>query len=238
MKIQLIRNATLIVDYADKRFLIDPFLGEKHRYPTFEGAHSDELNPTVELPMSIEEVIEDIDAVVVTHTHYDHWDEVAIEVLPKNLPILALSESIATEIREQSFTDVRITTGGAFEGIDITRTTGRHGHGEIAVKAGEVWGIVLRHRDESSLYIAGDTVYYEEVENILTTEKPDIMVLNAGGNQYLEGGPFVMDMDDLFSCHQTLPTAKIVSVHMEAINTAKLSRTELKQDIAEKQLTD
>jgi L-ascorbate metabolism protein UlaG (beta-lactamase superfamily) len=29
MNIQLIRNATLVVQYAEKKFLIDPFLAEK-----------------------------------------------------------------------------------------------------------------------------------------------------------------------------------------------------------------
>ena len=29
MKIQLIRNATMVVDYAGKKFLIDPMLAEK-----------------------------------------------------------------------------------------------------------------------------------------------------------------------------------------------------------------
>lgn len=33
MHVQLIRNATLRVEYAGKPFLIDPFLGEKGAYP-------------------------------------------------------------------------------------------------------------------------------------------------------------------------------------------------------------
>ena len=34
MNITHVRNATLIVEYADKKFLIDPMLGEKGSYPT------------------------------------------------------------------------------------------------------------------------------------------------------------------------------------------------------------
>lgn len=37
MKIQQIRNATLIIEYAGTRFLIDPLLAEKGAYPGFEG---------------------------------------------------------------------------------------------------------------------------------------------------------------------------------------------------------
>ncbi|MGL5379199.1 hypothetical protein [Clostridium sp.] len=35
MKIKQIRNATVIVTYARKKFLIDPMLAEKGAYPPF-----------------------------------------------------------------------------------------------------------------------------------------------------------------------------------------------------------
>jgi L-ascorbate metabolism protein UlaG (beta-lactamase superfamily) len=40
----------------------------------------------VELPFSRETII-DVDAVIVTHTHDDHWDEAAIAAIPKTLPV-------------------------------------------------------------------------------------------------------------------------------------------------------
>ncbi|MCY9191071.1 MBL fold metallo-hydrolase, partial [Bacillus mojavensis] len=35
MNIQQIRNATLVVEYAGEKFLIDPMLAEKGAYPPF-----------------------------------------------------------------------------------------------------------------------------------------------------------------------------------------------------------
>ncbi|MCY9191105.1 MBL fold metallo-hydrolase, partial [Bacillus mojavensis] len=35
MNIQQIRNSTLVVEYAGKKFLIDPMLAEKGAYPPF-----------------------------------------------------------------------------------------------------------------------------------------------------------------------------------------------------------
>ncbi|MDP8919683.1 MAG: MBL fold metallo-hydrolase, partial [Pseudomonadota bacterium] len=70
VQMQHIRNATTKIDYAGKTFLVDPFLAKKDTYPGFEGSFRSHLrNPTVELPMSVEDVMKDVDAVIVTHTH-------------------------------------------------------------------------------------------------------------------------------------------------------------------------
>ncbi|MFD0465906.1 MBL fold metallo-hydrolase [Microvirga aerilata] len=46
MKITQVRNATLIIEYAGKKILVDPMLAEKGAYPGFEGtANSDKRNP-------------------------------------------------------------------------------------------------------------------------------------------------------------------------------------------------
>lgn len=238
MKLQFIRQSTLILNYAGKKFLVDPFLAEKHRYPAIPGAHSNEANPTVNLPLSVEQIIKDIDAVVVTHTHIDHWDEVAINAIAKNTPILALSDSIAEEIKGQGFTDITVVTNNSFADIELIRTGGKHGHGELAKMLGEVWGLVFTHPKEKSIYITGDTVLTSEVEEVLLNTKPDVVVVAGGANQLLEGGPVVMDKDDIFKTNQILPTATIVSTHMEATNHAFLSRKELTDAIKEKNLTE
>jgi len=73
VQLQQIRNATVKITYADTTFLIDPMLSEKGTYPGFEGTYRSELrNPLVDLPMSEQEVLADVDAIIVTHTHLDH----------------------------------------------------------------------------------------------------------------------------------------------------------------------
>jgi L-ascorbate metabolism protein UlaG (beta-lactamase superfamily) len=75
MKITQVRNATLVVDYAGRKFLIDPMLGAKGTFPGFAGTLNSHLsNPLVDLPAPIGEIV-DVDAVIVTHTHLDHWDD-------------------------------------------------------------------------------------------------------------------------------------------------------------------
>lgn len=78
MNITHVRNATLIVEYADNRFLIDPMLGEKGSFPSFPNApRDDQNNPLVELPMPTDEIMSNVDAIFLTHLHLDHFDEAA-----------------------------------------------------------------------------------------------------------------------------------------------------------------
>lgn len=75
VQMQHIRNATAKIAYAGQTFLVDPLLARKGAYPGFEGTfHSEQRNPLVDLPMTTEEVMAGVDAVIVTHTHLDHWD--------------------------------------------------------------------------------------------------------------------------------------------------------------------
>lgn len=46
MKITHIRNATLLVEYEGKTFLIDPMLAEKGTYPPFQ-IRSDKIKTTL-----------------------------------------------------------------------------------------------------------------------------------------------------------------------------------------------
>jgi L-ascorbate metabolism protein UlaG (beta-lactamase superfamily) len=235
MNIQQIRNATLIVQYASKKFLIDPFLADKGTYPPFPNSlRQDQNNPLVSLPTSINNII-NVDAVIVTHLHLDHFDEAAIDVLPKEIKMFVQNEKDAKEVRNNGFQNVEVLQEGTvFGDIQLMKTKGEHGRGEILKLAGEVCGVVFKHSNEKTLYVAGDTVWYEAIQEVIETHQPDIIVVNAGDNQFLEGGSLVMGKDDVYEVYKAASNAKIIASHMEAVNHWTLSRKELKSFIAEK----
>ncbi|MEK5108930.1 MBL fold metallo-hydrolase [Cytobacillus sp. FSL K6-0129] len=231
MKITQIRNATIIVEYANKKILIDPMLAEKGTYPPFSDTVRQHLyNPLVSLPISIDDILDGIDAVILTHLHLDHFDDMAKEVLPKDIKMFVQNEADSKEIKASGFNNVEILhQDTVFEGIHLVKTKGEHGRGEKAVKAlGEVCGIVFRHPSEKVLYVAGDTVWYEAIEGVIHTHRPEIIVLNGGDNQIFELGSLIMGKEDIFNVHKASPFAKIIAVHMEAINHWTLSREELR----------
>ncbi|MBZ5751138.1 MULTISPECIES: MBL fold metallo-hydrolase [Metabacillus] len=236
MNIQQIRNATLVVQYAGKKFLIDPMLAEKGTYPPFPNSlRQDQFNPLASLPTSIANIIHDIDAVIVTHLHLDHFDDAAKEVLPKDIKMFVQNEEDAKEVKNAGFQNIEVLQEDTvFEGIQLIKTKGEHGSGEILKIAGLVCGVVFKHPNEKTLYIAGDTVWYEAVQEVIETHKPEIIVVNGGDNQFLEGGSLVMGKDDIYQVYKAAPNAKIISVHMEAVNHWTLSREELKSFSNEK----
>ncbi|MEC0300382.1 MBL fold metallo-hydrolase [Peribacillus frigoritolerans] len=236
MNIKQIRNATLIVEYAGKKFLIDPMLAEKGTYPPFPNSlRQDQFNPLVSLPTSIENIIHDIDAVIVTHLHLDHFDDVAKEVLPKDIKMFVQNEEDAAEVRNAGFQNVdALQEDTVFEGIQLIKTKGEHGRGEILKLAGLVCGVVFKHSNEKTLYVAGDTVWYDAVQEVIDTNKPEIIVVNGGNNQFFEGGSLIMGKEDIYEVYKSAPNAQIIVSHMEAVNHWTLSKKELKSFLDEK----
>ena len=77
VSITQVRNATLQINYAGKKLLVDPMLAKKGSFPGFPGTVNSHLrNPLVELPFEVEKIIE-VDAIILTHLHPDHWDQEA-----------------------------------------------------------------------------------------------------------------------------------------------------------------
>ncbi|MED4074383.1 MBL fold metallo-hydrolase [Priestia endophytica] len=237
MNIKQIRNATIIVEYVNKKFLIDPMLAEKGTYPPFPGSvKQDQNNPVVSLPISVDDIISGVDAVILTHLHLDHFDEAAQRLLPKDIKMFVQNEEEAKEVQNAGFQNVEVLTKNTvFEGIQLVKTRGEHGRGEELLKLmGEVCGVVFKHPSEKTLYVAGDTVWYEGVQEELDTHEPDIIIVNGGDNQFIEYGSLIMGKEDIYEVHKTAPNSKIISVHMEAVNHWTLSREELKNFSREK----
>jgi L-ascorbate metabolism protein UlaG (beta-lactamase superfamily) len=92
-----------------------------------------------------------------------------------------------------------------------------------------VSGYVLSRVGEPTIYIAGDTVWCPEVAAAIETHKPDIIVVNAGAAQFLEGGPITMDAADVLQVCTAAPGADVIAVHMDAINHCILTRRGLRE---------
>jgi L-ascorbate metabolism protein UlaG (beta-lactamase superfamily) len=228
-----VRNATLRIDYGGVRFLVDPLLADKDAYPGFEGtANSQRRNPLVPLPMPLASIV-DVDAVIVTHLHPDHWDEAAKAKLNKSLPIFAQNAEDAAQLRWAGFSDVRLLTENTvFRGVRLNRTGGQHGT-DAALKAlpqilGPVSGFVMSHPAHKTLYVAGDTIWNAEVERAIVRHAPDVIVLNAGMATVIGLDPIIMGPADVLAVHRAAPNAVLIASHMEAVNHCILSRTDLR----------
>jgi L-ascorbate metabolism protein UlaG (beta-lactamase superfamily) len=221
VRLTLVRHATLLLELAGRRVLVDPMLGDAGAYPPIENTPNPAPNPLVPLPPV---ALEPLDAILVTHLHNDHWDAAARERLPKEAPVLTQPESAAA-IREAGFGDVR-PVDDELEWEGIARTGGRHGHGAVADALAPVSGFVLAAPREPVLYLAGDTVWCGEVEDALERHRPEVAVVNAGAARFLDSAPITMDSGDVARVAERVP--RVVAVHLEAINHCLETRAELR----------
>ena len=243
---QHIRNATAKIEMAGSTFLVDPYLAPKGSYAGFEGTiNSQKRNPLIDMKEPVEKVLEGVDAVIVTHTHDDHWDEYAQKVLPKTLPIFVQNAGDAQIIRSQGFKDVRVLGKNTeFNQVKLSKTGGQHGTDQMyatpqfAELLGEAMGVVMQADGEKTLYIVGDTIWNEEVEFALNRYKPEIIVMNTGYAQ-VEGNPdsIIMGKADVAKARQVAPQADIITVHMDAVNHAAVTSDEMRKFVKENKLS-
>ena len=126
-----------------------------------------------------------------THCHKDHFDETAERLLPRDVPVFCQPED-EDRLRAVGL-DVRpVGERVDWDGLAIHRTPARHGFGAVADALAPVSGFVL-----DDLYLAGDTVWYEAVEETIERFAPRVAVVHASAASFLEGGRIVMDIDDV-----------------------------------------
>ncbi len=243
MKIIFIRNATIILEYGGKRLLIDPMLAAKDSYAGLAGTmNSDKRFPCMDLPFPAADIIKNIDAIFLSHTHRDHWDNEAATLIAKNQKIFVQDDADKNLLISQGFNNVSVL-GASLEydnAISITKTQCQHGtkqaydNEKIGQALGHVCGFIFEHAQEPTTYFVSDTIWIDAVEQNLIQYQPDVVILNAGDARMQDFGPIIMGKDDVLHAHQVLPEAHIVAIHMEAVNHAMLSRKAL-ADFLEKE---
>jgi L-ascorbate metabolism protein UlaG (beta-lactamase superfamily) len=227
-RIQLIRNATCRIRYGGRSILLDPYLSDAGAGPAINNTPNPRPNPLGPLPMPAAQVVAGIDATLLTHTHNDHWDAVARDLLPKG-SVLFAQPADTPRVTQAGFTGVRaVETDASWDGTTIVRTGAQHGRGDVGRRMGAVSGYVLKRSGAPTVYIAGDTVWCPEVEAAIGTHRPDVIVVNAGAAQFLEGGVITMDVDDVVKVCGAAPQATVVAVHMETVNHCLLTREGLR----------
>lgn len=232
MRIRLLRHATAVLELAGKRLLLDPMLGPggvSAPVPT-RGAGQGRRNPLVELPLSapeLEALLASLDGVLVTHLHFDHFDDLEAKRIPRELPVLCQAED-APRLAAAGFRRVHpIAARLGWEGLGITRVGARHGGPLLRRLMGVGSGYVIDAAGERRLYVTGDTVWSRPVRAALALD-PGVVLANAGAAQLPIGRSITMEERDLDRLCRRAPRAQVVAVHMEAINHCLLGRDRLR----------
>ncbi len=181
LRVTWLGHSTMLLEIDGRRVLIDPVWGERASPFTFLGPRRFFAPP---LPL---DQLPDIDAVVISHDHYDHLDMPTVKALAaRNLrwfvPLGVGAHLISWGIPATAITELDWWAGAEVAGLTLTATPARHFSGrsgrddERTLWAG--WVIAgNRHR----VFYSGDTALHDQFEAIGDKLGPfDLTMIEAG----------------------------------------------------------
>ncbi|MGW0083061.1 MBL fold metallo-hydrolase [Streptomyces sp. NPDC003393] len=226
-EILFIGNATVLIRYGELTLLTDPnFLHRGQFAHLGYGLVSRRLTePAVDVAALPHE---DLDAVVLSHLHGDHFDRVARRGLDRGLPFVTTPHGALLLKRLYGFrraTGLRTwqsrTLRHGDSSVRITSLPGRHAPGPVRVLLPPVMGSLLEFGDRSGeirlvLYLSGDTLMYDGLRGI-AERCPDIhlAVLHLGGTTLPGGLVVTMDAEQGADLLDLLRPRRALPVHYD-----------------------
>jgi L-ascorbate metabolism protein UlaG (beta-lactamase superfamily) len=216
-QITLIGGPTVLIEFAGLRFLTDPTFDDHGADYTRNGVTLVKLTDPV---MGID-AIGKVDAVLLSHDqHADNLDHSGRELLD-HVPLVLTTKIGASRIggtaRGLADWESHVITSPSGSEVRITAAPGRHGPAGIEPIAGDVTGFIIEDLTgaHGTLYVTGDTVYYEGVAEVARRFKPASIIAFAGAARVR--GPFdlTMSINDLLDTARAFPDATIIPVHTE-----------------------
>ena len=227
--IQLVRNATLIIHYGGHKILVDPMLSAKGAIESWAGIAR---NPTVDIQMPMQQITDSVDLVLVSHTHADHFDDAANNILKKSIKIINQPADKIFFSSKGYINAEPLENQTKWDNISIERINGEHGSGKVLEMMGKTSGFVLSAKNEPTIYIMGDAIWTDTIKANIKRIKPDIIVVNSGGAQIkgFENVPIIMDEKQVMQLISSSGKAKILAVHMDALDHCRTTRLTLSEE--------
>ncbi len=233
MKLQQIRNATLVIELGGQRLLVDPMLAGKGALPPLRLLHGLRRNPVVGLPDVADSALHGVTHCLITHCqkgHFDHLDRAGKRWLRERAVPVICTPHDAPHLRARGLNVQALPEAHGqptpFLGGRIRSVRCRHGRGLVGRFMEHGVGYLIEMPGEPSLYLAGDTVLTDEVREFVATQQPDVCVIPAGGARFDIGGEIIMGVEEALAFTR-ISTGIVVANHLEALSHCPVSRTAL-----------
>ena len=152
------------------------------------------------------------DVILVSHGHADHMGDLVLCARESGAIVVGIFE-LCDWLGRKGLQNVSpMNKGGSQQvaGLTITMTDARHSSGFIdggqMVYMGEPGGFVIRLEDGRTIYFAGDTALFGDMQLIGQRHKPEIAFLPIGDR-------FTMDPIDAARACQLLGVKQVVPMH-------------------------
>jgi L-ascorbate metabolism protein UlaG (beta-lactamase superfamily) len=237
--VQFIGTATVLIRYAGFTILTDPnFLHKGDHVHLGYGLKSQRLTePAIPL-----DKLPPIDLVVLSHFHGDHFDQLVQEKLDRNIPIVTTEEAtkaladLGFKNRHALATWDALSVRKGSATLRITAMPARHGPPGASVPLPETMGSMLEFAADKGggyrMYISGDTLVYEDLEDI-PRRYPDIdlALLHLGGTRILSVMKVTMDGKDGVKLMQLVAPHHAIPIHYNDYDVFKSPLSEFESEV-------
>jgi len=225
-----IRHSTSVIEIGNVKILIDPMLSDKESLPPVLLTGNKLKNPGKALPFSLDTIINDLDYLLLTHLHFDHFDKKAIEIIPKTKTVLC-SPKDSKKLHEFGFLQTQAINGSyEMDGIIINRYPAVHGKGVLKNLMGKGSSYSINYNG-FKLFLTGDSILTKTLITNLVEEEPHLIIANAGAAKFRFGKRITMSIKDVQEISKILKNSKIVVVHLDTLNHCTESRDYCKEQL-------
>jgi L-ascorbate metabolism protein UlaG (beta-lactamase superfamily) len=206
-------HSTSLIRIQSKTLLLDPILSKRASPFQFAGPKRFSKPPITveELPL--------IDAVLISHDHYDHLDYETIKKLGDKTSKFFVPLGIGAHLQTWGIKKTKIIEldwwdEANFEGLTIACTPARHFSGRgLSDRFKTLWCSWVIKSPDTRLFFSGDTGYGPHFKQIGKKYGPfDLTLLECG--QYDKRWPNVhMQPEQTFAAHQDLRGKRLMPMH-------------------------
>jgi L-ascorbate metabolism protein UlaG (beta-lactamase superfamily) len=214
-------HSTVLLEVDGVRVLTDPVWGERVSPVTFAGPKRFHPAP---VPLA---ALPKLDAVIVSHDHYDHLDYPTILELAKIDVPFVTSLGVGAHLEAWGVPAERITELDWWEsattrrgGVEITAAPSQHFSGRGSARNGTLWSSFVVRGPRHRVFFSGDTGLTPEYGEILRRLGPFDLAMLEVGAYHPAWGDIHLGPDNALEALALLGNPTFLPVHWGTFNLA------------------